>query len=160
MVKTKKSKYFLPKPLYVAFTFDANLLPIKLSLPMVLKPVDWHLIKLGESFPSQINVKHPLSYLRGGYFCFKKKEIVEGVRLLSTPNSSHYDIRFKKIEDARRLCNIMNALQAVPFKINTPWLETIKNDFSSLVKVGLLMPKDLHSMTVSSACEILRGLDF
>ncbi|KAH0447227.1 hypothetical protein IEQ34_023939 [Dendrobium chrysotoxum] len=40
-VMKKKGSSFLPSHLYAVCNFDISLLPIKLNLPMVCKPLDW-----------------------------------------------------------------------------------------------------------------------
>ena len=74
--KDNKGHYYIPKKLYAMCNFDYTLLPIKLNLPMVCKPLnclsgDW-------SMPSTIND------LRGGYLCMPTSSLYR-YRLLSIP---------------------------------------------------------------------------
>lgn len=154
LIKTKRSRYYKPMPLYVSLTFDRNLLPVKLSLPMVCRPLP---VDVDESHGDRINVEQPSYFLRGGYLLNVSKDIIEGARLLSTPNVYYYDVRFQNVTQARELASVMNALQEVPFRINHPWLKTIISDYDLLVKAGLLLPKELATMELISACDILRG---
>lgn len=155
LIKTKRSRYYKPMPLYVSLTFDRNLLPIMLSLPMVYPPL---MLAQDDSHGSKINqnVKPPLLFFRSGYLLNVSKDIIEGARLLSTPNVHHYDVRFHNGAQAEKLVSVMKALQEVPYRINHPWLKTIISDYDLLVRAGLLLPKKLATMELKSACSILR----
>lgn len=155
LIKTKRSRYYKPMPLYVSLNFDRNLLPIRVCLPMVFRPRKVDLCE--ESHGDRINVEQPSYILRGGYLQNVSKDIIECARLLSTPNMFHYDVRFQNVEHAIQLVEVMNASQEVPYRINHPWLKTIRNDYDLLVQAGLLSPKKLATMELISACDILRG---
>ncbi|KAI3668635.1 hypothetical protein L1987_88361 [Smallanthus sonchifolius] len=60
-IQKKKGKYYLPKLLYAIYNFDISLLPLKLNLPMICKPVDWQSACGGRVEPKT------LSDLKGGY---------------------------------------------------------------------------------------------
>jgi len=73
VAKKKKKKYYIPKSIYAICNFDISILPIKLNLPMVCKPVDWASIKNPTS----------LTDLSGGY--------------LSMPIGDFYQHRYRLI---------------------------------------------------------------
>lgn len=136
LIKTKRSRYYKPMPLYVSLNFDRNLLPIRVCLPMVFRPRKVDLCE--ESHGDRINVEQPSYLLSGGYLQNVSKDIIECARLLSTPNVFHYDVRFQNVAQAIQLVEVMNASQEVPYRINHPWLKTIRNDYDLLVQAGLL----------------------
>lgn len=61
------------------------------------------------------------SIIRGGYLRATSRDIMDGTKLLSIKHSNNYDIRFNNLEQAKKLCLVINKLQAKRFKINKPW---------------------------------------
>lgn len=107
-----------------------SLLPIKLNLPMVCKPLDWHSTNENPS---------SLSDLKGGYLSLPIGDFyLQRYRLLSSRDSDHFHIVFET--DYKKLCGIMNALQAQAFEINKDVLTFIKKNYDLLVESGLFMP--------------------
>ena len=119
----KKGAYFLPSKLYAVCNFDISLLPIKLNLPMVCKPLDWTSTCPPDQKPRN------LSELSGGYLSCPTGEIYDRYRLLSSGNINHFYIDIGKEDNYMKLCNVMNKLQSQAFQINSNWLNFIQNKF-------------------------------
>lgn len=137
-VAKKKGKYYLPINYYAICNFYLSLLPIKLNLPMVCKPMDW--VSTSEK-PSS------LSDLRGGYLSMPIGDFYQNsYRLISSRDLFHFNIKFEK--DYHQLCKIMNDLQSHAFEINKDVLTFINQNYDLLVKSGLLMPKFLASLNI------------
>lgn len=149
-VKKKKGSYFLPSKLYAVCNFDISLLPIKLNLPMVCKPLDW----TSSCPPDQI--PRNLSELSGGYLSCPTGEIYDRYRLLSSGNINHFYIDIGKEDNYKKLCNVMNKLQNQAFKINTDCLNYIHKNEKFLVEYGYLMPSYLASMNIKDVSILLR----
>ncbi|GLU24484.1 hypothetical protein SLE2022_404150 [Rubroshorea leprosula] len=147
-VKKSKGSYYLPSYLYAVCNFDISLLPIKLNLPMVCKPLDWR--NVGMSAPRY------LSDLSGGYLSEPTGEIYDRYRLLSTGDINHFYIDLGKDQNYMYLCDVMNKLQGQAFKINSYWLNYILENENHLVKLGLLMPRFLASMNIKEVNILLR----
>lgn len=81
-----KGKAYIKKYLYVICNFELRLLPIKLNLPMVCRPLDWQPAKRG-SDPEM------LSDLIGGYLCKPSGDFYNMFRLLTTHNINHLFIK-------------------------------------------------------------------
>lgn len=75
-------------------------------------------------------------------------------RLLSSRDSDNFHIVFET--DYKKLCTIMNALQAQAFEINKDVLGFIKKNYDQLVESGLFMPRFLASLNVQKATDQLR----
>jgi DNA-directed RNA polymerase len=145
-VAKKKGKYYLPINYYAICNFDLSLLPIKLNLPMVCKPMDW--ISTSEN-PSS------LSDLRGGYLSMPIGDFYQNrYRLISSRDLFHFHIKFEN--DYTKLCKIMNDLQSHAFEINIDVLTFINQNYDLLVKSGLLMPKFLASLNIKNSIDLLR----
>jgi len=78
----KKENYISKKPLYVVCHFDISLLPIKLNLPMVCRPMDWQ--------PAKSN-SQPTTFkdLKGGYLCTPSGSMYNQFRLITSFDLSH-----------------------------------------------------------------------
>lgn len=102
---SKKGGY-IPLHCYAMCNFDFNILPIKLNLPMVWKPLDW---------TSKVDSPSTLADIEGGYLSGLTGEIYNRFRLL---RSHDYDNIYIKLKDSNRMCNVLNTLQSQVFKIN------------------------------------------
>lgn len=87
-IQKKKGKYYLPKLLYAIYNFDISLLPLKLNLPMVCKPVNWQ-----SACKDGVNPK-TLSDLKGGYLSGISE--YSRYKLLSTGNVYNYYINIER----------------------------------------------------------------
>ena len=146
-VRVKKGAYYLPSHLYAFCNFDLSLLPIKLNLPMVCKPIDWS---------SECQTPRNLSDLIGGYLSGPTGEIYDRYRLLSTTDINNFYIDISKEHDYKNLCSVMNKLQCQAFKINSFWLKIILDNENSLVSYGYLMPRFLANINIKSVSYELR----
>ncbi|XP_020251012.1 uncharacterized protein LOC109828426, partial [Asparagus officinalis] len=150
-VMNKKGAYFIPNHLYAVCNFDISLLPIKLNLPMVCKPLDW------TSACPEGQEPRTLSDLSGGYLSCPTGDIYDRYRLLSTGSLHHYFIDIGRGKgDYLKLCDIMNKLQNQAFQINSDWLQYIENNEKLLVDYGYLKPRFLVSLNLKKASDLLR----
>lgn len=149
-VKKKKGNYFLPKYLYAACNFDISLLPIKLNLPMVCKPIDW------ESACPQDQKPITLSDLSGGYLSGPTGEIYDRYRLLSSGDINNFYIDIGRKDNYKNLCSVMNTLQSQAFKINSDWLKYLIKQEDTLVENGFLMPGFLANINIKEVSILLR----
>ena len=140
-IQKKKGKYYLPKNLYAIRNFDVSLLPIKLNLPMVCKPLSW-----GSALPSGLYPKY-LSDLKGGYLSGITGAISR-YNLLSTGDINHYYIDISN--SYKEICSVMNKLQNQPFKISKHMISYIKVNKQKLVNFGLLMPENLGRVNLKN----------
>ena len=149
VVQKKGVSYYLPKHTYVMCNFDLTLLPIKLNLPMVCKPLDWR----------NIRCKPPrtLSDLSGGYLSMPTGEIYNRYRLLTSINYNNFYIDISQSGgNYEKLCSVMNKLQGQAFKVNRIWLNVIKTETDLLVKQGVLQPRFLASLNINDVSNLLR----
>lgn len=147
-VQKKKDSYYIPNRLYAICNFDISLLPIKLNLPMVSKPLDWTCACSGRP--------RSLSDLVGGYLSAPTGEIYDRYRLLSSGDLNNFHIDIGKNDDYHSLCRIMNTLQSQPFRIRSNWLKYIQDNYDLFVKYGFLLKKELASINLRLALERLR----
>lgn len=107
----KKSAYFYHKKLFSLCNFDLSLIPIKLNLPMVCKPVEWK---------STVVNPTTLAEVRGGYLSQPTGDIYHRYRLLTSHDNSHFFIKLEP--DSRHglltIMPVINKLQAIPFEIH------------------------------------------
>ncbi|XP_022849119.1 uncharacterized protein LOC111371393 [Olea europaea var. sylvestris] len=145
-VVKKKGKFYLPINYYAICNFDLSILPIKLNLPMVCKPMAW---------ASSSENPSSLSDMRGGYLSMPIGYFYQHrYQLLSSRDFFHFHIKFET--DYTILSGIMNELQSHAFEINKDVLTFINQNYDQLVKSGLLMPKFLASLNVSKSIDLLR----
>ncbi|XP_020594099.1 uncharacterized protein LOC110034152 [Phalaenopsis equestris] len=151
MKKKGSNSYSIPSHLYAVCNFDISLLPIKLNLPMVCKPLDWtSACPPGEE-------PRTLSDLSGGYLSGPTGEIYDRYRLLSTGSLHHYSLYIGRGKgDSKKLCGVMNTLQGQAFKINSDWLKYILENENSFVEYGYLKPRFLVSLNLKKAYDLLR----
>lgn len=149
-VKKKKGCYFLPSHLYAVCNFDISLLPIKLNLPMVCKPLNW-----ASAIP-QDEKPRTLSDLSGGYLSNPTVEMYDRYRLLSSGDLNHFYIDIGRGNNYETLCNVMNKLQSQAFQINSDWLRYIIENESLLVEYGYIMPRFLSSLNIKDVSDLLR----
>src|SRR5581483_7999524 len=147
VIKKKSKSYYTETKLNVICNFDIKLLPVKLNLPMIYPPLEW------KSSIESSNESTKLSDLRGGYLTSPSSELYDSYKLLSTKNINNFYIDIKMPTE---MCNIMNSLQAQPFKINKKILEFINTYYSHFVRYGLLKPKFIVDIDLKEASEILR----
>lgn len=105
----KKNKNSSEKNLFVVCNFELRLLPLKLNLPMVCKPVEWNI-----TTPRMKEKPLMLSDMRGGYLSEPTLNIYNRFKLLSSRNISHFNIELhdSKLEE---MCFILNGLQKQGF---------------------------------------------
>lgn len=154
-VVKKKGKAYIERNLFAVCNFDLSILPLKLNLPMVCKPLDWeHPFELlDEHFDIEIRKPFVLSDLRGGYLSSPTLNIYSG--LLSSHNLNYFNI---ELHDSKykEMCSILNGLQKQGLKINKKVLEFIKKNRPTLEKIGLLMPGILARVNLKEAFDLLR----
>lgn len=151
-VQKKQGSYYLPKHLYAVCNFDISLLPIKLNLPMVCKPLDWT-----NASPQCKKRPRTMSDISGGYLSTPSGEMYDRYRLLSSGDYNNFYIDFGIDNNYEVLCSVMNQLQRQPFVINSCWLKFINNHEKLLVDNGYLMPRFLASMNLTEVSTLLRG---
>lgn len=151
-VQKKQGSYFLPSHLYAVCNFDISLLPIKLNLPMVCKPLDWT-----NASPQCQKRPRTLSDISGGYLSAPSGEMYDRYRLLSSGDLNNFYIDFGIDNNHEELCSVMNQLQRQPFVINSNWLKFLKNNDKYFVDNGYLMPELLASMNLQEVSTLLRS---
>lgn len=149
-IQNKQASYFLPNHLYAACNFDISLLPIKLNLPMVCKPLDWKI--------TSDQTPRTMSDISGGYLSTPSGEMYDRYRLLSSSDLNNFYMDFGDGSDNNydKLCAVMNQLQSQPFEINSCWLKCLKENEEVLVENGYLMPRFLASMNLLEVSTLLR----
>lgn len=151
VVNIKKGlKYYLPTHLYAVCNFDISLLPVKLNLPMVSRPLDW------TSACPEGERPRTLSDLSGGYLSGPTGEILYRYRLLSSDNIKHFHIDIGKGGDYKALCSVMNKLQHQSFQINSEFLQYVIENKNTLVSCGHFMPEFLSTMNIKEVSFLLR----
>lgn len=91
VLQKKKVRYMHDVALFAVCNFDISFLTLKLDLPMVYPPVDWHADK---------NIKKPVEYLSdltGGYLCCISDEIYNTFRLLTSENVNNFYIIIEEL---------------------------------------------------------------
>lgn len=151
-VQKKQGSYFLPSHLYAVCNFDISLLPIKLNLPMVCKPLDWT-----NASPQCKKRPRTLSDISGGYLSAPSGEMYDRYRLLSSGDLNNFYIDFGIDNNHEELCSVMNQLQRQPFVINSNWLKFLKNNEEFFVDNGYLMPRFLALMNLQEVSTLLRS---
>lgn len=151
-VQKKQGSYFLPSHLYAVCNFDISLLPIKLNLPMVCKPLDWT-----NASPQCKKRPRTLSDISGGYLSAPSGEMYDRYRLLSSGDLNNFYIDFGIDNNHEELCSVMNQLQRQPFVINSNWLKFLKKNDKFFVDNGYLMPEFLASMNLQEVSTLLRS---
>lgn len=121
--KVKKSKggsYYKEENLFAVCNLDMSLLPVKVNLPMICKPLDWSCSNSGSQSP------RTLSDLSGGYLSTSctTGQIYNRYRLLSSDDYNHFYIILDN--NYRKLCSVMNKLQGQAFQINSKWLQFLQ----------------------------------
>ncbi|KAF4394150.1 hypothetical protein G4B88_000661 [Cannabis sativa] len=109
--------------------FDISLLPIKLNLPMVCKPLDWTSKK-----------PRTLADIEGGYLSGVTGDFYNRFRLLSSHDYENFYILLK---DPNLMCNVLNTLQSQVFERNN--------------NVGILMDRRLAKVNLQGASDLLRS---
>lgn len=99
-VVKEKGKGYLESNLFAVCNFDLSLLPLKLNLPMVCKPLDWeHPMELFDlHFDLEIRKPFVLSDLRGGYLSGPTLNIYYRMGLLSSYNLSNFNIELHDLK--------------------------------------------------------------
>lgn len=160
IVKEKGKGYFESNLLAVC-DFDLSLIPLKLNLPMVCKPLDWKHISEKEFF-FELSKPFRLSEMIGGYLSSPTLDIYNSFSsvdnrfsLLSSINLNNFNI---ELDDDRYkdMCNILNGLQKQGFQINKKILGFIKKNRATLEKEGILMPGILAHVNLKEAYDLMR----
>ena len=127
-VVIRKGEGYIPQTLYVVCNFDLSLIPIKLNLPMVCRPINW----------SPVNTEHApetLSDLRGGYLCKPSASVYNQFRILTSHDIEHFYIK-RNPSQYLRLCDVLNGLQSQAFEINQSFLQFLEKNHDYLVDSG------------------------
>ncbi|XP_022772499.1 uncharacterized protein LOC111315191 [Durio zibethinus] len=130
----RKGKGYYPLNSFVICNFNCCLLPVKLNLPMVCKPLDWK---------SKCLMPRMFSDIRGGYFfnpsndLYNQFKVQSSFRVISSRDIHNFNIH---LHDPmyKEMCQILNRLQSQGLLINNNVLEFIKKNHASLEKLGLL----------------------
>lgn len=154
-VVKKKGKGYLELNLFAACNFDLSLLPLKLNLPMVCKPLDWEFPDHHHHFDIERRKPPMLSDLRGGYLSSPTLNIYESLSLLSSHNLSNFNIELNDLH-YKEMCSILNGLQKQGFQVNQKVLEFIKKNRPTFENVGLLSPGILARVNLKKAFDLLR----
>ena len=116
---------------YVRCTYDLNKIPVKLNLPMVVKPVPWHIetkeIKKGKSL---------VTALSGGYLT-DSVDVYYRYRLLSSKNPELFKLRMTVRSETDYL-PVISALQSVGFRIDDTVLDFLTKYKRELIEYRLL----------------------
>lgn len=145
----KGGSYYIPMSLHAMCNFDLSLLPIKLNLPMVCTPVDWHQYRIHMNALT-------LSDLHGGYLSKPSVDYYFRYNLLASHDSNQFYIQLGS--EYKLMFSTMNSLQRQPFEINREVLSFIKKNRNSLEELGILMPSFLASLNLKTASKILKSL--
>lgn len=150
-VVVPNNKGYYPLNCYAMCNFDLSLLPIKLNLPMVYPPLSWGTwIKNDEKPPTT------LSEMKGGYITSLTGEMYNGFRLLTSRDYDHFHIKLNNKSLDHNVCDVLNSLQSQAFEINSKLLEFIQNNRKTLEDVGILMNKNLSTVNLQKASDLLR----
>lgn len=158
-VVKEKGKGYLKSNLFAVCNFELSLLPLKLNLPMVCKPLDWE--HKSESFDwelkseKEIKKTFMLSDMRGGYLSYPTLDMYNRFSLISSHNLSNFNIELHE-SNYKDVCFILNGLQKQGFQINKKILEFIKKNRATFEKVGLLMPGILAHVNLKEAYDLMR----
>ncbi|KAJ3681948.1 hypothetical protein LUZ60_014521 [Juncus effusus] len=149
VVCIEPGKVYIKESMYMVCNFDLTLLPVKLSLPMVCRPLNWKPIsKVNQSLLS-------LSDCRGGYLCAPTASVYNNIHLLTSHDIDHFDIRLTH-RKYKEFCGVLNGLQSQGFHINSDFLSFLERNHQSLVDADLLMPKVLSRVNLKEATDLLR----
>ena len=152
MLVLKKGQGYIENSCYVMCNLNINLLPIKLNLPMLCKPLDWQPAERGSD-------PDTLSDLIGGYLCKPTGDIKNHFRLLTSHDLNHFYIKLHK-KEYKQMCDILNGLQSQAFEINKRLLRFLEKNRQCLVECGLLLPNALARVNPTEASDILRECYF
>jgi len=137
-------KGYVPSQCYAIFNFDLSILPIKLNLPMVCKPLPWQ---------SKVDRPSTLEDVSGGYLCGLTGEIYNRFRLLTSRNYNNF---FIELCDPMHMCSILTELQSQAFEINKTFLSFIMENRDTLEVEGLLVNRCLAKVNLKEASDLLR----
>lgn len=161
----KKGRSFHKSLIVVVCDFELTLIPFKLNLPMICKPLEWE--HISEKKPNlMIRKPYLLSDMVGGYLCCPSFEIYNAVtpvssfdqnrfRLLTSRNLSNFNIQLDELR-YKEMCNILTGLQSQGFKINHKLLEFINQNRDILEREGLILPEMLAHVNLKEAFDLLR----
>lgn len=155
------SQKFRKKSLYVRCKYDLNLIPVKLNLPMVVKPVPWH-IETKETKKGKTLV----TALSGGYLT-DSVDVYYRYRLLSSKNPELFKLRMTYRSEVDYL-PVISALQSVGFRIDDTVLEFLNKYKSKLIEYRLLSddnyiginPDEFVSEYMNSVGDNIRNLNY
>lgn len=127
--------------------FDRNLLPIRLNLPMVCKPLEWEPRKNKDSHSTFLT----LADYAGGYLSGVSAD--NRFHLLTSHDSDYFYI---KLKDSKSLLSVLNTLQSQVFEINKKVLSYILDNRDRLEEAGILMNRLLAKVNLPQALDLLR----
>ena len=136
---------------YVECKFNLKLLPLRLNLPMVVRPKKWCVNP--KRLQKGNNIK--LHELEGGYLTVSKENEYNRFSLLASRDTDHFNIIIK---DVPGLCSILNNLQSKAFRINETMLDFLLTNRSLLEEADLLMDRRIAHVKMSDAYPVLRNL--
>ena len=157
IIKKKGLSFYRDKSNFAECTFNTALLPVKLNLPMVYKPIDWTIQPV---CGQKTNLT--LSDITGGYLIKPSSQMYNSYRLLSTPNIDNFNIFFGEINDresqerAKKVCTSISWLQSQAFQINSKFLRFLMVNMDLMVSDGYLLPEFLSNITLNEASKLLR----
>ncbi|XP_051115576.1 probable DNA-directed RNA polymerase [Andrographis paniculata] len=154
-VVKEKGKGYVKTRLNLVCNFEISELPAMLNLPMVCKPVDWHIPDGRTSSSGTIRV----SDLQGGYLNQPNMEVYNRISLMSSKNLVNFNIELKR-EKCDETLTLLNGLQGQAFQINKKLLNFIKGNRPALEKEGLLMPELLARVNPKKALDLMRSFYF
>lgn len=148
-----RGRYTKFQYLYVMCLFDISTLPVKITLPMIVPPVDW---RVKDNFLINKEEVLQISDITGGYLIHSQSFKALPYRLLSSTEYKNFYITFKDSEKCYELCNIVNHLQKQRFRINSAMLKFLLERKDVLEEFGLLMPSWLANVEPHIIFRILR----
>ena len=143
-VPVSKIMGYVQSQCYAIFNFDLSLLPIKLNLPMVCKPLPWQ---------GKVDSPSTLADVSGGYLCGLTGEIYNRFRLLTSRNYNNF---FIELRNPMHMCTILTELQSQAFEINKTFLSFIMENRDTLEEEGLLVNRCLAKVNLKEVSDLLR----
>lgn len=96
-----------------------------------------------------------LSDITGGYLSGHTADMYNRFKILTSRNTDSFNILLKP-EEYEEMCAVLNGLQSQPLVINKSVLDFIMEHRSSLEDLGLLMPRKLAFVNMTTATNLLR----
>jgi len=185
--KGKVTKYISPVT-YVKCNFEVNDIPISVPLPMLCPPIPWGINPKEDSdfmkyvYPSlqseyELHIQslekekktkpetdtlkgRSISNMIGGYLTGSRKgRMRRDVPLVTSHDHEQFDIHFHEHNMfGDDIALNLNRLQEQPFSINVNFLRYLRHRWSTLQKIGLVMPESLAHVKITDATKKLREL--